>query len=1070
MWWISYERDAIVAHQVTAPALQRLRRLINQRVRPFMVTNAQQMTVEASPELFESIPFDDVASLPLRQFTIGEPWGRPWHTVWFKLSGHVPALEDSKNTGAQQFVAHIDLGFSGRGDGFQVEGLVWQNGRRLQAVQPDRRLIPVEISATDSTFEIWVEAAATPIVAGHESGYGPTPLGDPSTAGSSFLYNLRRAELGVFHPDVFDLTVILHSVMDLLIAMDDHEPQRPRLFAMVEEIESILDRSDVPGTAKRAVEFLRSRLQSLPGSSGGDVTHRIVAAGHAHLDTAWLWPLRETRRKAVRTFVNAVGLLKKNSEVVFSHSQAQQYAWVEEDAPEVFEEVQRLVAAGQWEPVGGMWVETDLNLPAGESLLRHFVIGQRSFMEWFGRRSEVAFLPDDFGYPGSLPQIVKHSGGRWFFSQKMSWNESNVFPHHSFWWEGIDGSRLFTHFSPVETYNALLTPSQMRFAARNFRDHRGASQSLALYGHGDGGGGPTQEMIDRGRLSHLLPTVPQVQFGSVTQFFDSAESEYALTAPVWVGEMYLEKHRGTYSSQIQTKQGNRRCERLLHELELWSAFRRAPQPALPELWQRVLTQQFHDIIPGSSIAWVHRDAEQEHHDVAETIESLLASILKAAPENGNGTIDESSSWTILNPAPVSRHEVVVRNDQPVWIEVPAFGQVEAAVPSSPVLPSLIQPVSCERDPSGSVTISNGAISCTWDALGNLSRFELCASGRNVMGSVFQSSDPLRASGYTEVDQVGGQLCLRRDTPAEYDAWDIDRADADAPPILLAALSAPMVIIESPAIVQVKTTYEHGASTFTLLWTLRAGSTRLEARLDADWRGSEERLQWVMPVNVMARDALCGIQFGHVRRPRHQNTSWDAARFEVCAHRYVYISEPGCGVGVMADGPRGYDVRDHTLALTLLRAPRFPDPACDLGPQTIEWSLYLDSGSQDLALLEAEAARMAHPLRFVDHSVPLQTMPVVVDADGVMVSAIKLAEDGSGDLVIRLWECRGARSSGKMRLAGQVLGVDRCNALEETDRSPDPDTSRKDDGMGFTQVDLDFAPFEIRSYRIKFAPR
>ncbi len=1063
-----------MVHQVSAPALQRLRRLINQRVRPFVVTNAQQMTVEASPELFESIPYAGVASLPFREFTIGEPWGRPWHTVWFKLSGQVPALKDSEGVDDRRFVAHIDLGFSGRGDGFQVEGLAWQNGRRIQAVQPDRRLVPVDISAKDSKFEIWVEAAATPIVAGHESGYGPTPLGDPLTAGNAFLYNLRRAELGVFQPDVFDLSVILHSVMDLIIAMDDHEPQRPRLFAMVEEVENILDRSDVPGTAKKAVEFLRSRLQGLPGNSEGDVTHRIVATGHAHLDTAWLWPLRETRRKAVRTFVNAVGLLEKNSELVFSHSQAQQYAWVQEDAPEVFEEVQSLVAAGQWEPVGGMWVETDLNLPTGESLLRHFVIGQRSFMKWFGRRSEVAFLPDDFGYPGSLPQIVKHSGGRWFFTQKMSWNESNAFPHHSFWWEGIDGSRLFTHFSPVETYNALLTPSQMRFAARNFRDHRGASQSLALFGHGDGGGGPTQEMVDRGRLSQLLPGVPQVQFGSVTQFFESAESEYASTAPVWVGEMYLEKHRGTYSSQIQTKQGNRRCERLLHELELWSAFNRVPQPELPELWQRVLTQQFHDIIPGSSIAWVHRDAEQEHHAVAETIESLLSSILTEAPEGRNQDIDESSSWTIFNPAPVSRREVVVRNGQPMWIEVPAFGQVKVSAPDTPILPPLVQPVSCEQDPSGAVTISNGLISCTWDERGYLSRFEMCTTGRNVIGPVFDSNHPPRASGqqdvHQDVHQIGGQLCLRRDTPAEYDAWDIDRADADAPPIFLVAQSAPTVTVENSAMVQVKTSYGHGVSTFNLLWTLRAGSTRLEARLDADWHGSEERLQWVMPVNVLAREALCGIQFGHVRRARHQNTSWDAARFEVCAHRYVYISEPGCGVGVLADGPRGYDVRNQTLALTLLRAPRFPDPACDLGPQTIEWSLYLNSGAQDIALLENEAARMAHPLRFVEHSVPSSTIPVVVDADGVMVSTIKLAEDGSGDLIVRLWECRGARSSGTMRMAGQVLNVERCDALEEIDHHPNSEITWKDDGEGHAQVDLNFAPFEIRSYRIKFAPR
>lgn len=1048
-----------MAHEVTAPAVQRLRRLLNQRVRPAIVTQTQPMTVEASPEIFEVVAFEAVSTLTWRPFALGDAWGRAWHTTWFKMSADLSAEMLNHN-----IVAHVDLGFTGRGDGFQVEGMAWQHGRRVQAVQPDRRLIPISCDGRDDgaghRVEIWVEAAATPIIAGHESGYGPTHLGDPTTSGDTPLYELRRAEIGVFNPDVSDLAVILHSLMDLLIDMDSREPQRARLFALVEEVERVLDPLDIPGSAGRAVQFLRQRLDELPGNVGGERTHHIVAAGHAHLDTAWLWPLRETRRKAVRTFVNAVGLLRRNADVIFSHSQAQHYAWVEADAPEVFDEVRALVASGQWEPVGGMWVETDLNLPDGESLLRQFVHGQHAFSKWFDQRSDVAFLPDDFGYPGSLPQIVRHAGGRWFFTQKMSWNETNAFPHHSFWWEGIDGSRLFTHFSPVETYNALLTPSQMRFASRNFRDHRGASQSLALYGHGDGGGGPTQEMIDRGRLSQALPTLPRVEFGSVTSFFQSAEAEYSAAAPVWVGEMYLEKHRGTYSSQIRTKQGNRTCERLLHELELWSAVVGAEQSDLHELWRRVLTQQFHDIIPGSSIAWVHQDTEREHREVSAIIEERLSTVLTGSDATPQVDSSRIRIHDVLNPAPVERCEVVTDRERMAWVEIPAFGHASVTLSDSVALPDHIKAVSCQRDVSGSITMSNGLVSFTIDSTGALSSGVLGASGRDVIGAALDRGDTDSGNG----DGSVGYLAVRRDTPAEYDAWDIDHADADATGVRLLSQMAPIVDIEDPCLVQVSSLYGHGSSSFVLRWTLRAGSARLEMRLEADWQGSEERLQWTMPVNVLARDAVCGIQFGHVRRARHSNTSWDAARFEVCAHRYVYISEPGCGVALLADGPRGYDIRHHRLALSLLRSPRFPDPHCDIGAQTIEWNVYLDDGHGDIARVEAEAARLASPIRITAHQVDRPLVPVVVQAEGILVSAMKLADDASGDLIVRLWECRGARTSGTVTIAGRYGGPTaemwRCNALEERDEGV------AGGSIPVSVLDISLRPFEIRTYRLR----
>lgn len=1030
-----------VAHDVTAPAVQRLRRLLHQRVRPAVARSLGPMSVEATRELFEPVSYDVAQSMELRDVAIGESWGRPWHTTWFKLSAPVPVV-------GERIVAHVDLGFSGRGDGFQVEGLAWQNGRRVQAVQPDRRLVPIDVSSSNDSPEVvlWIEAAATPIIAGHASGYGSTPLGDPRTAGDGPLYSLRRADLCIFDEHVARLAVALQSVMDLLIDLDARDPYRARLFSIAQDVEDVVDPDDVPGSAEAAMTLLRSRLGAVSGSKTGEGMHRIVATGHAHLDTAWLWPIRETRRKAVRTFVNAVDLLQRNGDVVFSHSQAQHYSWVHDDAPEVFAEVRRLVDRGQWEPVGGMWVETDLNLPSGESLLRQFVEGQRAFSEWFGRRSTVAFLPDDFGYPGSIPQIVRHAGGRWFFSQKMSWNETNTFPHHSFWWEGIDGTRLFTHFSPIDTYNALLTPSQLRFAERNFRDHGRASRSLALFGHGDGGGGPTQEMVDRARFGADLSAVPAVEFGSVEDFFVRAHDEYAEGAPVWVGEMYLEKHRGTYSSQVRTKQGNRRCEQLLHELELWSALAGIEQPELPILWRQVLIHQFHDIIPGSSIAWVHRETEDEHRRIAARIESLI----EALPSVTGDVAGELFAW---NPAPVPRREVVVEGDRWAFVDLPSFGCRQVDL-SAMALPADVEPVTHSVSETGEITMSNGVLSCVVTSDGRLRSVVVSATGRDVIGP-----------------DEAGRLQVRRDTPAEYDAWDIDRYDADSEAAVPTISKPSFVSRFSPANVEVVASFIHRDSTFRLVWSLSAGSSRLDLRLEADWRGSEERLQWTVPVDVMARDAVCGIQFGHVRRARHANTSWDLARFEVCAHRYVYLSEPGCGVALLADGPRGYDIRGRELSLTLLRAPHFPDPECDIGSHSIAWSLHVDTGDGSVSTVEVEAARLAHPIRLTNGSFAAEKGTVAVTAPGVLVSAVKLAADGSGDLIVRVWECRGARTRGAITVIGRTGSAIRCDALEfpvvdlpgASPTDVDATTEWTVDGDGGT-MELHMGPFEIRTYR------
>ena len=494
-------------------------------------------------------------------------------------------------------------------------------GEPLQGVHPRRTAIPV--AAGDGRVEIVVEAASNPTF----PQFRPSPLGSLETAGEAPLYTFTRADLVVVDEDAEALLHDFHVLDGVMRTMDVTDRRRQRLLRL---LASGLDAIAGGASAAEARAVLAPGLASPTASP----THVAIATGHAHIDTAWLWPIRETVRKCVRTFASAVALMDEEPDFVFSCSQAQQYEWIREREPDLFERIVAKVAAGQWAPVGGMWVEADMNLPSGESIVRQIVHGQRWFAEHLGVTCTEVWIPDVFGYPGSLPQVFAAGGMRRFVTQKLSWNRTNRFPHQTFWWEGIDGTRVLTHFPPVDTYNAEMTPAELSESMERFAEHSWSDVSLIPFGYGDGGGGPTREMLARAaRLADLDP-MPRVELGTAARFFEHVEAEAAAGAPVpvWRGELYFETHRGTLTSQLRTKLGNRRCERLLREAELWMATDALggvdvdPQE-LDECWQTVLTQQFHDILPGSSIAWVHADAEDAFTRVADDLEQRISTRL-----------------------------------------------------------------------------------------------------------------------------------------------------------------------------------------------------------------------------------------------------------------------------------------------------------------------------------------------------------------------------------------------------------------------------------------------------------
>ncbi|MGW7660580.1 alpha-mannosidase [Streptomyces sp. NPDC054756] len=974
---------------------ERVERVHTQRVKPAIYAATVPFEVEAWQAPGEPVPFEEAAAAPYTPFATGTPWGPPWGTTWFRMRGQVPA-----EWAGRRVEAVIDLGFVSDWPGNQAEGLVHlADGRPLKAVNPLNQYVPVgNPVAGGEDVHYLVEAASNPDILADGFAH-PTPLGDVLTAGDQPLYTFRRADLAVLDEEVWHLDLDLAVLRELMVHLGEHEPRRHEILHALDRAMDTLDLDDVSGSAPAVREVLAPVLAKPAHASA----HTISGVGHAHIDSAWLWPIRETKRKTSRTFSNVTSLADEYEEFVFACSQAQQYEWVRDHYPHVWARIQESVKKGQWAPVGGMWVEADGNLPGGEALARQLIHGKRFFIEHFGVETKGVWLPDSFGYTAAYPQLAKLAGNEWFLTQKISWNQTNKFPHHTFWWEGIDGTRIFTHFPPVDTYNACFSGEEMDRAVRNYQEKGGGTRSLAPFGWGDGGGGPTREIMERARRLADLEGSPKVVVEHPDAFFAKARAEYE-DAPVWNGELYLELHRATYTSQARTKQGNRRSEHLLREAELWAttAALHAPDHTYPyerldRLWKTVLLHQFHDILPGSSIAWVHREAEAEYARVARELEELTAEAVAAL--GGGGP-------RVFNTSPFDRTEVVRTPDgTPAYVTVPANG-------SAPLAPT---------EPEAPVTVSGRVLD------NGLVRVEIAEDG--TLASVFD----LRANREV-LAGAGNLLRLHTDLPNYWDAWDIDKHYRNRYRELRATESV-AVVEDGPLVGAVRVTRAFGqGSTITQTITLRAGSPRIDFATEIDWHEAEKILKAGFPVDIRAPHSSAEIQFGHVQRPTHTNTTWEAARFEVSGHRWLHLAEPGYGVAVVNDSTYGHDVTRTVredggtttrVGLSLVRAPRIPDPEADQGIHRLTYALLPGASIEDAV---AEGYALNLPLRVADAAGA--PAPVVsVDGDGVTVEAVKLADDRSGDVVVRLYESRGGRARAVLRTGFPLAGAEITDLLE-----------------------------------------
>lgn len=1007
-------------HDDVRQVYRRVDRFIAERLVPALYRDSASLTVQAWDVPDEPVSFTDALKGDFRTIEPGTAWGRPWGTTWLRITGSVPAgwiTEDGL-----EIEAVVDLGFNDAHPGFQTEGMAYTpDGRIIKAIEPRNRAVPLQARPGDAV-EFYVEAASNPDISQGWS-FRPTKMGDKATAGSESLYRLGGISVAALDREVWELAQDFWTLRGLLRELPVDLPRRAELLRGLERAIDVMNPHDVAGTAAAG----RAVLSPLLASPAYASAHRIHAVGHAHIDSAWLWPVRETARKIARTFSNVLELMEHDDDFTFAASSAQQYSWLKEFQPELFERVRARVAEGRFIPVGGMWVEADTNMPGGESLARQFVAGKRFFMEEFGVEPLEAWLPDSFGYSAALPQIVAAAGSRWFLTQKLSWNEVNVMPHHTFRWSGIDGTEIFTHFPPVDTYNSELSGKELARAQRQYREKGAANTSLVPFGWGDGGGGPTREMLAAAHRTANLEGSPAVVLSSPRQFFEAAEAEYE-KPPVWSGELYLEFHRGVLTSQAKMKQGNRRSERLLREAELWAtaAMLRCgtpyPYDRLETAWHTVLLQQFHDILPGTSIAWVHREAQARYAEVARDLEELIDTSLRALLGIGQAK-------ATVNAGPFNRDGV------------PAFGSA---------VPQRGGGVHMQRSEAG-FRITTDRLHVAVDCNG------LITSLRDVV----ENREALPPG------SVGNLLQLFRDTPDQWDAWDIDNHYRRNVEELREAEEVSCEERDGQAVI--RTVRKFGASRIVETLTVTADSPSVDLRFSIDWHERQKLLKLAVPLDIHADRAASEIQFGHIFRPTHTNTSWDAARFEAAAQRWVFVGEPGFGVAVANDSSYGHDVERSTrddggtttqVRVSLLRAPLFPDPESDQGQHELGISLRLGTNVGDAI---DEGYRLNVPLREIEAVGSADVVPLfTVDNSAVVIEAVKAAEDRSGDVVVRLYESRGGRSRARLTAGFPVTDVTETDLLER------PCTPRAGLAAEGHEMSLELRPFQLVTLRLKRA--
>ncbi len=757
-------------------------------------------------------------------------------------------------------------------------------------------------------------------------------------------------------------------------------------------------------------------------------------------------------RKAARTFSSQLELIKKYPGYVFGASQPQLYAFVRDYYPELYAKIKAAVAEGSWELQGGMWVEADCNITGGESLVRQFVHGKNFFMDEFGVDVRNLWLPDVFGYSAALPQIIRKSGCDYFLTQKISWSQFNLFPHHTFIWRGIDGSDILTHFPPENNYNAFVNPVELVPAQNRYAQADILPEFVSLFGLGDGGGGPSEAHLERAKRLHNLEGCPKINFDKTSNFFERI-APYRDQLPGWDGELYLEMHRGTLTTQARTKRNNRHLEQLLVTVEFLASMDDLAAYPIQELdaaWKKLLINQFHDIIPGSSIGKVYEVTEQEHAETIAWCEEYIQKVLPSLSQADDNaimiinTLPDAGSTVVELPSSWQNFAVKTAAGEPIKTQL-EDGKLTALV---------------QVDSSSVLTLVRGDALATTQVSKRLEAVlenELIRYEFNTQGELVSAFDKVVGREVIGSGNAGNVFRLFVDRPNDYDAWDVDvfYQDGIQQGITSAKVSEVTVgEVES----SLKLNFTIGNSTIAQTVKLRAGSKRLDFVTEVDWHENRQLLRVEFPAQINANDATYEIQYGFVSRPLHENTSWDMAKFEVPAQRYFDISERNYGVALLNDGKYGCRAKRNMLELSLLRAPLYPDPNADRGMQYFTYSYLPHEGDLIDSCVMAEAALLNRPVIVAPGRKPQVQAPFCISSGSIALEVVKRAEK-SERLVIRLAERSGQSATATLRTSiAPELVMNETNLIEWSNEA---EYQFKDGELSLT-----LKPFEIKTLIVK----
>lgn len=1004
------------------------------RMKHFIVSESVPLKAEVAVTK-EPVPYEKRLELKYRPIKRGEHWGNTWDCAWFHITGTVP-----KSWKGEYVTLNLEFGgellvFDNKG--CPLVGLT--NGSVFDAEYSKDHLHFLKSAKGGEKIDLWVDAGSNNLFGvGREE--DPDFEENPDLKDGKWFSSVNKLAVCRFNYELWQLRLDIGVLVSLYETMPQNSGRRIRIVRAISHALDILP-EEIGGVAA-ARKYLKDTIYSI-GPDPASI--HVTAIGHAHIDTAWLWPVRETKRKVARTFSSQIGLIERYPGYKFGASQPQLYKYCKEDYPKLYAKIKKAVANGDWELQGGMWVEPDCNIPSGESLVRQFLYGMRFYKEEFGKVPRNLWIPDVFGYSGNLPQIMRICGIEFFITQKLSWNRYNKFPHNTFVWEGIDGSRVVTHFPPEDTYNSNMAPNELVRHENNNREAGIIDEAVSLFGIGDGGGGPKEEYIERGLRCRNLNGCPRVEFGFAQDAFDRmAQHEEELD--IWRGELYFEMHRGTYTTQCMHKLLNRRAEETLRTAEMLAAISgKYPMTRLTELWHDVLLGHFHDFMAGSCIARVYKEG-------AVMLQNVIDAAHAIAQDAGRSLLRKSAgSLTLFNPSSTEYRGAIALPEGWTAANDADGAPLAAQLEDGKVFASVVVPpcsfstfTKAERR---AVAVKKGRGLVLEN---DLVRYEF--DGDLHIVSAYDKTADVE---FITERAPGNLLSLFDDHPSAYDAWDVEEYSYDM------QLDTPHVKTVSLVNGSVRSTitasFKLGKSTFTQKIKLEAGSKRLDFETTADWKESHRLCRVAFPVTVRSDNASFEIQYGTISRATHDNTKWQYAQFESCAQRYADLSDNGFGVALLNDCKYGYRVKGSVLSMSLLRAPTTPDPYADKGIQHFTYSILPHEGTlADSDEVTTNAAILNQGVeRFEGYAATERAvLPVTFDGEGVELAVIKKAEY-SEDIIVRLVERRGNHAFGILRTAFKNAKITPCLATELADTG---------DSLAAPAC-IKLRPFEIATFRI-----